>query len=254
MNSDTLVRWNTAKEIPKKLPAVPVKDSPPPARQVTARPKHDVRFNLPEIKFSHDDGGLGWTPATTDLANVANQSESEIDESYLVPGRTYGERAESIATNILNRELERSGTVLRMKKQARQEKRALKESGDYLGVQGINPKTGQLDIETPTESEESRPSLDMLLQPKEPGSTAGSFHDDLLEKEDKKRLLRVLHQEIHRMDKSKKQAQEDWNNQPVWRRKTQEWSNVMDPADDSSGAPSDAGAGACIYPSSMYCC
>ncbi|CAK7269782.1 hypothetical protein SEPCBS57363_003774 [Sporothrix epigloea] len=35
------------------------------------------------------------------------------------------------------------------------ERKSLKESGDFLGVQGVNPETGQLDVLTPTTGSKS---------------------------------------------------------------------------------------------------
>lgn len=38
------------------------------------------------------------------------------------------------------------------RREKRRQRRSLKESGDYLGVQGINPRTGELDAITPSSS------------------------------------------------------------------------------------------------------
>lgn len=44
---------------------------------------------------------------------------------------------------------------LRRKKEVHRQRQDLKLSGDYLGVQGINPETGQLDVLTPTTGSKS---------------------------------------------------------------------------------------------------
>lgn len=219
MNSDTIVRWNTAKELPKN-------DSPE-----LPRAKHDVRFNLPEIKFSHDDGSWNWMGSEPNKTATANTAKIIIERSLLHPNAILANRADSVATHVLDSHLESANSMLRLKKQARQERRALKESGDYLGVQGINPVTGQLDIETPTDSEESRPSCNTSKEKHErSGQLVGPLDqevlvDSLVGKEEKKRQLQARLDELCRMEKGKQNAQ-DLNGQVVWRRHTKEWSIV----------------------------
>lgn len=53
-------------------------------------------------------------------------------------------------------------------RERRRRRRSLKESGDYLGVQGINPRTGEMDVVTPSTSTTSSPfvSLTRAVQDK----------------------------------------------------------------------------------------
>lgn len=64
--------------------------------------------------------------------------------------------AELVST--VDRRLAQTRQVIEAKKEARRQRRNLKESGDYLGVQGVNPETGQLDVVTPSDSERSSTS------------------------------------------------------------------------------------------------
>lgn len=54
------------------------------------------------------------------------------------------------------------------RREKRRQRRSLKESGDYLGVQGVNPRTGEMDVLTPSSSSASSPfaSLTQAVQDK----------------------------------------------------------------------------------------
>ncbi|KAM3546348.1 hypothetical protein ARSEF1564_000836 [Beauveria bassiana] len=214
LHSDTIIRWNTAKELPSKEAS---NNRTPEAPHL----KHDVRFNLPEFVFNHDDGRIDW------LSNESENQGAAVDETYLsdVPQP----RADSVATHILDSSLARADHVLRLRKQARQERRALKESGDYLGVQGINPETGRMDVETPTDSDESQPNFGAALEQQFRASRmVASFDPEITEKEKKKMLLKAREDELRLLEKSKQDAKEAAD-QLMWRRHTQEWSIVKDP-------------------------
>lgn len=51
----------------------------------------------------------------------------------------------------------RSQQLYLERREKRRQRRNLKESGDYLGVQGINPRTGEMDVLTPSSSSVSSP-------------------------------------------------------------------------------------------------
>ncbi|VUC21827.1 unnamed protein product [Clonostachys rosea] len=61
----------------------------------------------------------------------------------------------SWASLTADRRLSETRRAIEAKKEMRRQRKDLKESGDYLGVQGINPETGVLDIISPTDSERS---------------------------------------------------------------------------------------------------
>lgn len=233
MHSDTIVRWNTAKEIPSQEASnKPLPDTPRAKHSIRfnlpdpPRMKHDVRFNLPEINFSHDDSSLDLT------ANESGSHETSAHGSFISPDVVFAPRADSVATHVLDSDLARTNHMIRLRKQAKQERRALIESGDYLGVQGINPKTGRIDVETPTDSDESQPSSVVARGEHIPSThMVGSFDQGMTEKEKKMMLLKAREDELRRMEKNKQEA-EDLANQLMWRRHTKEWSIVRDPVAD----------------------
>ena len=233
MHSDTIVRWNTAKELRVQqafnegLPDTPGKKHSIRFNLLDApRKKHDVRFNLPEINFNHENTSVDWMP------NEIASNDISVDESLLSPDFKTAPRADSVATHVLDSDLARIDHMLRLRKQAKRERRALKESGDYLGVQGVNPETGRMDVETPTDSEESRSSaMSALGEHTRPTPTVGPFDQEMTEKEQKLMLLKTREDELRRMEKSKQEA-EELANQLMWRRHTKEWSIVKDPVID----------------------
>lgn len=231
MHSDTIVRWNTAKELPnRKTTNTTTPNSP--------HGKRDMQFNLPEIRFSHDDGSTDWLSnesnhhddGSTDwLSNENDSHDISVDDSRPPLDYTFLPRADSISTHVLDNSLARADHVLRLRKQARRERRALKESGDYLGVQGVNPETGRMDVETPTDSEESHPSLGASpAEHSQPKRMIVTFDPRVTEKEHKKMLLKAREDELRRIETSKLEA-EEVADQLMWRRHTKEWSIVKDP-------------------------
>ncbi|CAH0048948.1 unnamed protein product [Clonostachys solani] len=75
-----------------------------------------------------------------------NQAQSD-SEHESKPG--------SWASLTADKRLSDTRRAIEAKKEIRRQRKDLKESGDYLGVQGINPDTGVLDIISPTDSERS---------------------------------------------------------------------------------------------------
>ncbi|KAK8148742.1 hypothetical protein G3M48_009236 [Beauveria asiatica] len=231
LHSDTIVRWNMAKELPSKEAS---NEGTPEAPHL----KHGVRFNLPDFGFNQDDSRIDW------LSNESEDQGASIDETYLSPDHMSRPRADSVATHILDSSLARADHVLWLRKQARQERRALKESGDYLGVQGINPETGRMDVETPTDSDESQPSFGAALeQQSRANRMVATFDPEMTEKEKKKMLLKAREDELRLLEKSKQEAEEAAD-QLMWRRHTQEWSIVKDsganePSDQQPTSPAE---------------
>ncbi|CAG9998068.1 unnamed protein product [Clonostachys byssicola] len=71
------------------------------------------------------------------------------------PDSEHESKLGSWASLTADKRLSETRRAIEAKKEIRRQRKDLKESGDYLGVQGINPETGVLDIISPTESEKS---------------------------------------------------------------------------------------------------
>ncbi|CAK7234377.1 hypothetical protein SBRCBS47491_008927 [Sporothrix bragantina] len=118
----------------------------------------------------------------------------------------YGEPGPTVTTNKASPEANRIPDLpFKRKMEVHRQRKNLKESGDYLGVQGINPETGQLDVLTPTTGSKSTVSSDASAVP---GGSVQSSMDRYEEKKDKLRRQQSLIR---------------------WRKDTGQWSSVAEP-------------------------
>ncbi|KAK2616433.1 hypothetical protein QQS21_000675 [Conoideocrella luteorostrata] len=123
---------------------------------------------------------------------------------------------------------------IQVKQDARRLRRNLKESGDYLGVQGFNPETGQLDILTPSDSDRS--SLSQETQQKLlvlKNTLKGARHSyktakERSEREAKKVIPKNDKQKLLHVEKGNEQAQ-DINKTVKWKRHARQWSSAQEP-------------------------
>ncbi|KAK2022700.1 hypothetical protein LX32DRAFT_677076 [Colletotrichum zoysiae] len=113
------------------------------------------------------------------------------------------------------------------------ERRTLKESGDYLGVTGINPTTGELDVLTPSTTSFSSASLaiDQKLDShkktntKKTNTRRGAA---VLTEEVTQKLQQLEEQRFSRKDQEKEAIREAQRN-VRWERHRQQWSSAKEP-------------------------
>lgn len=146
-DSDRITRWNTARDISESRDRTPS----PQRRTVStaARP-----FPTPNISDRKRSGPRQDDNPKRGLAKTSGQSEVKVSWHNLGL-RNNSELEPSQAIRKAERHLSDARLAIEAKKEARRQRRSLKQSGDYLGVQGINPETGRLDILTPSNSDES---------------------------------------------------------------------------------------------------
>lgn len=116
----------------------------------------------------------------------------------------------SPGTRSLNLYLER--------RDKRQQRRSLKESGDYLGVQGINPSTGEMDVLTPSSG--STPSSQFA-------SLAQSVQDKRGAYERAKKALRA--EKMRRWEMDKEALKKERKRKVKWAKAGSGWSSVIEP-------------------------
>ncbi|PHH82230.1 hypothetical protein CDD82_6649 [Ophiocordyceps australis] len=138
----------------------------------------------------------------------------------------------------IERRLAQTRQLIEARKEARQQRRNLKESGDYLGVQGINPETGQLDVMTPTDSSperrssstshERRQKLQVLRKALrdarhtyKQAKQHGEHVANKIELESETHKLRRLDQGKQRRNQASQRVR--------WRRQTKQWSSAQEP-------------------------
>lgn len=121
------------------------------------------------------------------------------------------------------------------KKESRRLRRNLKESGDYLGVQGFNPETGRLDVVTPTESDRSsglsqETQRKLLILQNTLKNARHSYKSTVQqsEREAKKILLKSEKEKLRRLEKEKEEVK-DTNKAVKWKRHTRQWSSAQEP-------------------------
>ncbi|KXH43821.1 hypothetical protein CSAL01_03983 [Colletotrichum salicis] len=111
------------------------------------------------------------------------------------------------------------------------ERRALKKSGDYLGVAGINPVTGELDVETPSTTSFSSTSLtlDQKLEARHKSESRRTRRGaELLTEEVTKKLQQREEQRFARKDREK-EAIRQAQRKVQWQRHRQQWSSAKEP-------------------------
>lgn len=126
--------------------------------------------------------------------------------------------------------------IFKDRKEARRQRRELKASGDYLGVQGVNPQTGELDVLTPTSSSESPTLFPPVMTAALTNSasnvrTAKQAYQEA-RSQHKAEIQRA--QAAHEQDKhDKAQRQKDVirveQRQVRWRKDEARWSSVAEP-------------------------
>ncbi|KAF5025059.1 hypothetical protein F66182_2861 [Fusarium sp. NRRL 66182] len=115
------------------------------------------------------------------------------------------------------------------KKKAREERESLRESGDYLGVQGINPQTGVIDVTSDSgESTLSERTDRLLKQLKARIANAPSAAE---RKEVENEIIKIhLDHEVAKLrhrERAEKQLATAATGK--WRRGTHQWSSVQEP-------------------------
>lgn len=123
-------------------------------------------------------------------------------------------------------------------REKRQRRRSLRESGDYLGVQGINPATGELDVLTPTSTSTSGSRFASLARTV--ADTRGAY-------ESARRRLQA--EKMRKWDRDKEAVRAELQRNNVrWTRRRSGWSSAIEPAlspiaQSSSAASTPRGRG-----------
>lgn len=102
-------------------------------------------------------------------------------------------------------------------REKRRLRRSLRESGDYLGVQGINPATGELDVLTPTSSSAS-----------EFTSLAQTVANKRSVYENARRQLQA--EKMRKWERDKEAIRAEHRNNVRWMKRRSGWSSAIEPA------------------------
>lgn len=102
-------------------------------------------------------------------------------------------------------------------RERRRRRRSLKESGDYLGVQGINPRTGEMDVVTPSTSTTSSPFV----------SLTRAVQDKRLAYENARKALRS--EKLRKWEMDKAALKTERRRKVRWTRRGEQWSSAVEP-------------------------
>ncbi|KAI9897011.1 hypothetical protein N3K66_008033 [Trichothecium roseum] len=222
-DADRLVRWNTAKDIPEEQTQLRIMK--PPKRTVSA----NVSFALPQthrrrfswVPHSQEDSQFSAVPPGT--SRVEAQPNSDAEEVVPDP-----------PSITADRRLLRVRQNIEARKEVHRKRRDLKESGDYLGPQGINPETGQLDIDTPStsdgNSENQREEDEMHELRKALKQARDNTSKPARSKErELKRIFVSKEKEKMKKKQQEKNTLSKMHNGLKWKRHTKQWSSAQEP-------------------------
>ncbi|PNP52859.1 hypothetical protein THARTR1_06700 [Trichoderma harzianum] len=143
VDSSHITRWN----VPRDVSRDELRGLPQQPQSVNSRPSSPPSDVLPDRSWS-------WSPHNgsedqISVTKVRGVLQSNYERSNDVRRSSLG-----IHTQTTTEKKQSSGQdLLRARTKARRrERRSLRESGDYLGVQGVNPHTGELDVVSPSGS------------------------------------------------------------------------------------------------------
>ncbi|KAL2016641.1 hypothetical protein VTK56DRAFT_3221 [Thermocarpiscus australiensis] len=127
-----------------------------------------------------------------------------------------------------------SRELLLAKREVRRQRRTLKESGDFLGVTGVNPYTGEMDVITPPTATSSEDAVTSSPSPTTSGlaAVAGDARDarETYKLAKEKAKLQKEEEKLNRAEQRKDIVRAVLQQQPVkWRREESGWSLVAQP-------------------------
>ncbi|KAJ9162198.1 hypothetical protein NKR19_g1519 [Coniochaeta hoffmannii] len=228
--SDSIVSngWNPALELPR--PTQTTKDRPS-KRQTPLRVQSQPIRSSPKRPASHRQR-LGERSRQQDsiLINVNKATHTDTDVVTSTISQQPLDRGPGTENTI-----QKLVTAFDAKREARRLRRSLKESSDFLGVQGINPHTGVMDVLTPTSS--SPTDRTMMSAPEPKGYTESmsnfraAYEHAARTRDTEEASLERLRTEQERLDKiqRKKDPIRTFQQRVRWRKDKNQWSSVAEP-------------------------
>ncbi|KAI0506826.1 hypothetical protein F5B22DRAFT_650307 [Xylaria bambusicola] len=225
MNPNDLTEWNLAQDPPV---------TPPPPEQIANSQQHMNKNPSTQRGRSRLRDKLiqpSRIPRRTPGPDFALPQKSLEDPQALESSsRVWRQRDKSqpITTGEIH-------DALKTKEARRKSRRSLKESGDWLGVQGADPYSGEFAVLTPTStlsSETTPPSAKFRLaqlSERRRGAIA-AYEEARLEEqaETEKILLQKGRSRLEKMEHAKEQRRQMQQRFPTWSQHRRRWSSVHD--------------------------
>lgn len=222
MNPNELTEWNLAQERPFRFQ--------PPGASAQSQHRRGQSWNTQRGRTRlHDDTGeppqvTQQTPSF-DLARPPKPPEAA---GLTLPHHAQHERVQPITREEIH-------NTLRAKEDSRKHRRSLKESGDWLGVQGADPYSGEFAVLTPTStlsSETTPPSTrEMLAELSRRQKFAKLAYNQAKceeETEREKALLQKGRSRLEKLESAKEQLRQQ-QEFPTWIQHKRRWSSTAEP-------------------------
>ncbi|KAI0888910.1 uncharacterized protein GGS22DRAFT_152677 [Annulohypoxylon maeteangense] len=126
--------------------------------------------------------------------------------------------------------------LLKSKEMSRKSRRSLKESGDWLGVQGADPYSGQFPVLTPTDTPSSETTSNSTrgrlagLSRKKKAAKLEYEQAKLLEEQEKdKARLNKEQAKLNKLEHAKEELKRQ-NSSPKWSQHKRQWSSAAEPS------------------------
>lgn len=220
--SDRIINWNTAKDLSEAISHL--RHSPDRSQQSADK------------GASKNDRRWSWVPRD-DLDLSPSRKTASYQSTYVYrDGKSADKASRGPRLNQTTLAPDHQPPTiglksLEAKEKARKLRRSLKESGDYLGVQGINPETGVPDVVTPSDSEQSALSLETEQELNRLIELARSAPSQVAKKEAEREISKIqLKKEVerlHQKELAKQQLAATVSSR--WRRRTHQWSSAQAP-------------------------
>lgn len=223
-DSDLITRWNTPKDLP---------DTWSSTAGFPRRAFSSIMPKKTKTSSNEDPRRVSWVAPVDGKAKLpvepvtASETESDLNLDLA--------KDKDLISLAADRRLSLARKEIEAKKELHRRRRHLKESGDYLGVQGINPDTGQLDVITPTDSGNSSASQETTQKinaVRQALRNAKSNYQEKAKRSEREIQQIILGKEKQRMKKSQQEKDEiNRLNQGLlkWRRHTRQWSSAQEP-------------------------
>ncbi|KAI0429374.1 hypothetical protein F5Y09DRAFT_259841 [Xylaria sp. FL1042] len=234
MNPNDLTEWNLAQERPLR----------PPPSEGRPRSQHhrgnswSIQRGRPRLRV--DVGRSSQIPRRTPSADLGRVSKP-LEPPAGVPSQTHHGQSQPITRDEIR-------DVLKTKEDTRKHRRSLKESGDWLGVQGADPYSGEFAVLTPTStmSSETTPiSTKVRLAELSWRQRAAKLAYEQARLEEVTERERILLQKgqskLEKMEHAKEELRHSQRDYPTWSQHKRRWSSAAEP--DLSPIPQSTKSG-----------
>jgi hypothetical protein len=148
---------------------------------------------------------------------------------------TTGQQTPDDGTTLQPTTVQDTFALFDQKREARRLRQSLKESSDFLGVQGVNPHTGVMDVITPTSSSPSDNTMRSLPELKPYFETMADFrrayHRASRSQDAEEASLLLLRKEQERAARLQrhKDTIRAFQRRVRWQKEQHQWSSVAEP-------------------------